>query len=150
MRRERGKLGSSTRGHSQRKRESRGVDWAVASAASHQLSVIRGHAGTARRQRSNVATKAHGFGRTRGWPSLPTSTSAVTSPLSSEATLYLDDSAERRKKAFWQDVPQQLFRAKSPQRQGNLCRPGAAAKQRTVVILRLDGSLLPLSSVSEP
>lgn len=43
MRRERGKLGSSTRGHSQRKRESRGVDWAVASAAAHQLSVIRDH-----------------------------------------------------------------------------------------------------------
>ncbi|CAG9573172.1 hypothetical protein LMJF_20_1020 [Leishmania major strain Friedlin] len=43
MRYERGKIGSSTRGHSQRKRESHGVDWAVASAASHQLSVNRDH-----------------------------------------------------------------------------------------------------------
>lgn len=43
MKHERGKLGNSTRGHTQRKRESHGVDWAVASAASHQLSVNRDH-----------------------------------------------------------------------------------------------------------
>ncbi|KAG5480023.1 hypothetical protein LSCM1_06444 [Leishmania martiniquensis] len=201
MRCERGSRGTSVRGNCHRKRENRGGDWAVSSAASHRCGVSCGSVshqtmsssvsilsfafestssttpgGSAALRRSGAAVKAHSFLQARSLNSLATeSINTVASQPSSEEAMHLDDWKESRKspkgicsgssdvsslpslalsnserQAFWQEAPQHLFNAESPQWQENRRRSAAAAKQRTLVLLQLPNSPPPLNAVDEP